>query len=720
MSTDIRVALVYEQEAGSELLRTALANAGVQIAVQRRASALDADAVLASEVDAIVVNLDPELEDLLDTVTEVLDRARQPVIFNDPAASSDLSGWDRARWLRHLSAKLKGKTDVTPPPPPGAHPIPTPLRAPEPAPPMPPVLASTPSAAEAVAQVPAEGAPVEVPVAEKVPDFDIGLADLGEIFEPVEPSVAALPPVVPVALTVGEEIDELDSLFATIPDLDVPTPAVAAEPIASVAQPETAEFAGSEIDLDGLFSEAVSVEVTGPEVEAANPAELSELDALFAASPEVGGSASVTLASPAELNDLDALFRDFAANQQVEASAPRAPEARPAGVAPAAGEPAEPPQSGFAGLSLNWSLEEIPEESPASTTMRASDIGRLVNESRLDVPAKPIAAKVQPAAAPAPPPPKPAAPAAASPGEGGSYANFQLEDMDFALDAPDVRSAPAPQAEKSDRLAEFNLEGLELSADFTGETEASASAATGEESISIADLDLDFGLEDATPAGSAGGGASDPDLDDIDALFAPSSPAPTRSLSLPDLNRVFVLGASIGGPEAIKAFLARLPVTVPAAFIVAQHMGSEFLEMMAAQLDAATALAVRYPKAGERLRHGEVLVAPANEHLALDESGRVQLNAVPGNSPYNPSIDQLVRDAADRFGDHATLILFSGMGADAVEGGRYLTGKGGQVWAQDRASCVIATMIDSARQQGLLRFEGSPVQLAERVLELAG
>ena len=78
----------------------------------------------------------------------------------------------------------------------------------------------------------------------------------------------------------------------------------------------------------------------------------------------------------------------------------------------------------------------------------------------------------------------------------------------------------------------------------------------------------------------------------------------------------------------------------------------------------------------------------------------------------------MARDAADRFGDHATLILFSGMGTDAVEGGRYLSSRGGQVWGQDRASCVIETMIDSAKSQGLLRFEGSPVQLAERVLEL--
>ena len=66
------------------------------------------------------------------------------------------------------------------------------------------------------------------------------------------------------------------------------------------------------------------------------------------------------------------------------------------------------------------------------------------------------------------------------------------------------------------------------------------------------------------------------------------------------------------------------------------------------------------------------------------------------------------------------MILFSGMGTDAVEGGRYLSDHGGQVWAQDRGSCVIASMIDAAKAQGIVKFEGTPAQLAERVLEVLG
>jgi chemotaxis response regulator CheB len=111
------------------------------------------------------------------------------------------------------------------------------------------------------------------------------------------------------------------------------------------------------------------------------------------------------------------------------------------------------------------------------------------------------------------------------------------------------------------------------------------------------------------------------------------------------------------------------------------------------------------------------VVAPATEQINIDETGHLQFSSIPASSPYNPSIDQLVRNATDRFGDQVTLILFSGMGTDAVDGGRYLSDRGGQVWAQDRATCVIASMIDAAKSQGIVKFEGTPAQLAERVLE---
>ncbi len=722
MSTEITVALVFEQEEGVAALKAALANAGVRIAAECKASALDAVAILGSGADAIVVNLDADLADLLDDVTDALDASERPVIFNDPSASSDLSGWDRARWMRHLSAKLKGNSDVTPPAPPGSQSIPVPRK------PVVPAVAGAP-AAVAEADVPdlsfaleaeperlearPESAPPgfdemsfstpEMP-AEATPESADGMADLLDLdFEPESDAL-------PGSLSENQEfsLDELD-LEMSVEDAGT-APAVAnladtLELSADELQPEPGAGSltmGDEIDdLDALFDEPFVPESEDTRAEEARSDALDELDSMFAT--DAGEEPAVqNLVAPDELTDLDAMFREFAASQSVEAEKKPDPEAgKP--------EPAEKPV--FKGMSdaLNWSLEPVEEskpETPARPEFEATF------EWRLDGAPSPKAAPPAPAAPVKPTRTDSAPPIPADLEASLALADFRLMDEDAGASAP-----PQPTVDEFDSL---DLSSIEMD---LGQMDQSGAVPQSEadSELGFAELDFDLDLEvsesSAKEVGAATGASSE---DDLDSLFVAPASASQPGLNLPDLSRLFVLGASIGGPEAIKAFLSKIPGDAAAAFVVAQHMGAEFLEMMAAQLDSATRLKVRYPKAGERLRHGEVVVAPAGEQISIDGSGSLVFSPVSASTPYSPSIDQLVRNATDRFGDQVTLILFSGMGTDAVEGGRYLSDHGGQVWAQDRGSCVIASMIDAAKAQGIVKFEGTPAQLAERVLEVLG
>jgi two-component system chemotaxis response regulator CheB/chemosensory pili system protein ChpB (putative protein-glutamate methylesterase) len=177
-----------------------------------------------------------------------------------------------------------------------------------------------------------------------------------------------------------------------------------------------------------------------------------------------------------------------------------------------------------------------------------------------------------------------------------------------------------------------------------------------------------------------------------------------------------VLGASIGGPEAVRDFLGALPAGFPALFILAQHMGEEFLELMSAQLRKSIALTVRNPSHGERAAHGEVLIVPTTHRLQVDAEGVVTLAHLPEKQPYSPSIDQVLRDAADAFGDKTCAIIFSGMAHDAIEGSKHVKAKGGRVWAQDPDTCVISSMVDGAREAGVVEFLGSPKQLADKMI----
>jgi two-component system chemotaxis response regulator CheB/chemosensory pili system protein ChpB (putative protein-glutamate methylesterase) len=149
-------------------------------------------------------------------------------------------------------------------------------------------------------------------------------------------------------------------------------------------------------------------------------------------------------------------------------------------------------------------------------------------------------------------------------------------------------------------------------------------------------------------------------------------------------------------------------------------MGADFLELMTQQLAKATKLKVRVPSNGETLRHGEVAVVPLTERIQVDHQGAVDISVTDEMSPYTPSIDRVLVDTADAFGADAIAIIFSGMAHDAIDGARHLHMKGGTVWVQDPSTCVISSMIDGAKEAGVVSFEGSPAELAKKFVQEFG
>ncbi len=109
-------------------------------------------------------------------------------------------------------------------------------------------------------------------------------------------------------------------------------------------------------------------------------------------------------------------------------------------------------------------------------------------------------------------------------------------------------------------------------------------------------------------------------------------------------------------------------------------------------------------------------MVPTTHRLKVDNEGVITLAHLPEKAPYSPSIDQVLRDVADQFGDKAGAIVFSGMAHDAIDGSQYLKSKGGVIWVQDPDTCVISSMVDGAREAGVVSFMGSPKQLAEKMI----
>ena len=110
-----RVVLLARPGAAREQLRGALLGAGAQIALEDDPNSLDADTLAASRPQAVLVALEPAIEDALARLDPVLSDPGLTVIYDEAALASAREGWDAQRWARHLNAKLHGHRDVLPP-----------------------------------------------------------------------------------------------------------------------------------------------------------------------------------------------------------------------------------------------------------------------------------------------------------------------------------------------------------------------------------------------------------------------------------------------------------------------------------------------------------------------------------------------------------------------------------------------------------------------------
>lgn len=595
VSDVLPVALLYETRDLSDHVREALATLRTSIVYEAPAHEFDRAALEQSGASVVFVNLDAQDEADLENIYSLLDDERYRVVFNDGEVSSALTGWDHARWVRHLGTKIFDGADIDPPRPTGAQPVPMPTIA----------------AVEEVA--------VRAPEDENawtfaaVPEEAVVMPQAAVDTASVDPVDA---PVAPDAIEAFDASDLID--FDSLMDM----PAMGPPPLASIPPVPSGAFDSFDIDeFDDLdFSVGAASIATGLEHDPVDsPAQAFAVTAPQAVATDMSGNSSVFGGFDLELVPADDF--DFDEEQQAEFAPP---PSIPASPYVARTHVELPPVEELA--PLEWSVDDL-----------------------------------QNASSPLPSVPETIA----------HPTIFGIEKL-----RPEEFLAPVADADSAHALGPFSRSSLEL-----------------------------MPLDEAV-APTAIEAVAEEDWLDPDSLRAPKA----------KIRRVWVLGASIGGPEAVREFLAGLPRDYPALFVLAQHLGEEFVEMMARQLAQATPLNVRVPAHGERAGHGDVLIAPTHQRLLVDRQGVVVLERNTATTPFNPSIDRVLRDVADRFGADAGAIIFSGMSTDAAEGCRHLVDEGGSVYTQRPDTCVVSTMIDGVMAQGMVSFSGSPQELAQKLV----
>ncbi len=169
--------------------------------------------------------------------------------------------------------------------------------------------------------------------------------------------------------------------------------------------------------------------------------------------------------------------------------------------------------------------------------------------------------------------------------------------------------------------------------------------------------------------------------------------------------RVVVIGASTGGPAAMRTIVQQLPSDFPLPILLVMHLSEKFETSMVDWLGKSAAFPVRHAVDGEPLPPAGrpvLVMARANRHLAMRD-GRLWLTHAPERHSSRPSVDVLFESVAREVGSRAIGCLLTGMGRDGAEGMLALRRAGAMTLAQDETSSVVFGMPLEAIRLGAAR-----------------
>jgi two-component system chemotaxis response regulator CheB len=181
--------------------------------------------------------------------------------------------------------------------------------------------------------------------------------------------------------------------------------------------------------------------------------------------------------------------------------------------------------------------------------------------------------------------------------------------------------------------------------------------------------------------------------------------------------RYVAIGASTGGPAAIRELLSEIPAAVPVSILIVQHIAAGFEVGFADWLNKEFPLDVRLARDGERPPPGAVRLAPGGSHLLLEPDGVLRLDSgTPARRGHRPSADELFLSCAQSCPRQVAGVILTGMGADGAEGLLALRQAGGLTLAQDEASSVVFGMPRVALERGAADLALPPRELARALV----
>lgn len=185
-----------------------------------------------------------------------------------------------------------------------------------------------------------------------------------------------------------------------------------------------------------------------------------------------------------------------------------------------------------------------------------------------------------------------------------------------------------------------------------------------------------------------------------------------------DLRRdidAIVVGASAGGVQALLTLLERVPADFMTPILVVLHLPRDRPSQIVDLFAAHCALPVREAIDKMPVCKGEVIFAPPDYHLLVEDDSHLALSTDEPVLFSRPAIDPLFVSAAAAFSDRLLAILLTGASADGSEGMATVRRAGGTAWIQQpddaTASFMPAAALAHAGAEAVLTLK----DIAERM-----
>jgi two-component system chemotaxis response regulator CheB len=180
---------------------------------------------------------------------------------------------------------------------------------------------------------------------------------------------------------------------------------------------------------------------------------------------------------------------------------------------------------------------------------------------------------------------------------------------------------------------------------------------------------------------------------------------------------IIAIGASAGGPIAVKDILDNISPDLSVPIIVVQHIDAEFTQGYADWLNFTSKIKVVIANDKEVMEPGKVYMAPGNHHIGVSDMNTILISKDVPERGLRPSVSFLFRSIRNVYHNNALCILLSGMGADGAIELKQLKDAGSITIAQDAESSLIHGMPGEAIKLGGASHILSPLQIVNFIKE---